>query len=67
MLMIINYQTKEQAKLCDIFIEPHELANYKVFSISKAKEIYDIGYESAKNTFSKLAETHPLNAYSKSI
>jgi NTE family protein len=58
MLMIINYQTKEQAKLCDIFIQPDELANYKVFSLSKAKEIYDIGYESAKNTFSKLPKEY---------
>jgi NTE family protein len=66
MLMIINYQTKEQAKLCDIFIEPQQLSNYKVFSISKAKEMYEIGYESAKATFSQLAEDHPLNLLSKS-
>jgi len=65
MLMIINYQTKEQAKLCDIFIEPEELSSYKVFSISKAKEIFDIGYASAENTFSKLAEDHPIKGLSK--
>lgn len=67
MLMIINYQTKEQAKLCDIFIEPQDLSAYKVFSISKAKEIYEIGYESAKNTFSNLTEDHPLKELSKSV
>ncbi|WP_296620810.1 patatin-like phospholipase family protein [Marivirga sp.] len=67
MLMIINYQTKEQAKLCDIFIEPDELSNYKVFSISKAKEIFDIGYDSAKSTFSKLPEDHPIKGLSKSV
>ncbi len=67
MLMIINYQTKEQATLCDIFLEPQKLSEYKVFSISKAKEIYDIGYESAKDTFSKLAEDHPLNRLSKPL
>lgn len=67
MLMIINYQTKEQAKLCDIFIEPQALTKYKVFALSKAKEIYEIGYESAKETFSNLAEDHPLKELSKSI
>ena len=66
MLMIINYQTKEQAKLCDIFIEPQALTNYKVFALSKAKEIYEIGYESAKETFSNLAEDHPLKGLTKS-
>jgi NTE family protein len=62
MLMIINYQTKEQAKLCDIFIEPEALSKYKVFSFSKAKEIYDIGYESAKDTFMQLPEDHQLKS-----
>ncbi|MGM0581867.1 MAG: patatin-like phospholipase family protein [Bacteroidota bacterium] len=67
MLMIINYQTKEQAKLCDIFIEPQDLSKYKVFALSKANEIYEIGYESAKNSFSKLAEDHPLKQLSKTV
>jgi NTE family protein len=60
MLMIINYQTKEQAKLCDIFIEPQALSPYKVFSLSKAQEIYKIGYECAEQIFSNLPEDHPL-------
>jgi len=60
LLMVINYQTKEQAKLCDLFIEPQELSNYKVFSISKAKEMYEIGYKSAESTFSELPEDHQL-------
>ncbi|ADR20196.1 phospholipase [Marivirga tractuosa] len=67
MLMIINYQTKDQAKLCDIFIEPQDLTQYKVFTLSKAKEIYEIGYESAKETFSNLAEDHPLKELSKAV
>ena len=65
MLMIINYQTKEQAKICDLFLEPKELSNFKVFSISKAKEIYEIGYEHAKTTFSQLADEHPLKTPAK--
>lgn len=60
MLMVINYQTKEQAKLCDIFIEPDGLSPFKVFSLSKAKEIYEIGYESARQTFSNLPDDHQL-------
>lgn len=66
LLMIINYQTKEQAKLCDLFIEPEKLSTYKVFSISKAKEMYEIGYESAKSTFSELPEDHKLRGISAS-
>ncbi|WKV11513.1 patatin-like phospholipase family protein [Marivirga harenae] len=65
MLMIINYQTKEQAKLCDIFIEPKDLSPFKVFSLSKAEEIYEIGYTSAKETFSGLADDHPLTRIKK--
>jgi NTE family protein len=65
LLMIINYQTQDQAKLCDIFIEPNSLSNYKVFSLSKAFEIYEIGYESAKSIFSKLPESHKLNSISR--
>jgi NTE family protein len=45
LLMAINYNTMDHKQYCDLFIQPDKLANYKVFSISKAKEIYDIGYD----------------------
>ena len=32
----------------DIFIEPHELKNYGLTDVKKAREIYDIGYKEAK-------------------
>lgn len=65
LLMAINYQTTEQAKLCDIFIEPQALSVYKVFSHSKAKEIFAIGYESAKKLFSELPDGHQLKTILK--
>ncbi|WKK80556.2 patatin-like phospholipase family protein [Marivirga arenosa] len=67
LMMAINYQTKEQAQLCDLFIEPYKLSDYKVFSLSKAQEIYDIGYESVKVAFSKLDEDHPLKQNFKTV
>ncbi len=30
--------------LCDLFIEPPELANYTLFKVSAARKIFDIGY-----------------------
>ena len=35
---------KQNAKKCDCFIDPPEMANYSMFSISKAPEVFKIGY-----------------------
>ena len=43
--LAVYNNVKERKKLCDIFIEPPELINYGLFEISKAKEIFKIGYE----------------------
>jgi len=45
LLMAINYNTNDHKQYCDLFIEPTALETYKVFSLSKAEEIYNIGYE----------------------
>lgn len=37
-----------KAKLCDLFIEPEELRNYGILSLSKGQEIFDIGYAEAR-------------------
>lgn len=55
MLMTINCNTKQQKPFCNLFLEPQNLDQYKVFSLSKAKEIYEIGYEFALN----LIQTNP--------
>ncbi|MFN6946762.1 MAG: patatin-like phospholipase family protein [Cytophagaceae bacterium] len=35
----------DRIKYCDIFIEPPGLVDYGIFEISKAKEIYELGYK----------------------
>lgn len=49
-----NYQ---KFSLCDIIIEPKELANYSTFETSKTKmrTIFQIGYDEAKKTFEELS------------
>ncbi len=55
LLMAINYNTHDHRQYCDLFIEPKALDTYKVFALSKAKEIYNIGYEHT----SKLLSDNP--------
>jgi NTE family protein len=43
----ISNNVKERSKYCDMFIEPPQLINYALFEISKAKEIYKVGYDHA--------------------
>jgi len=43
--LAVSNNVKERVKYCDIFIEPPELVNIGLFEISKAREIYRIGYE----------------------
>ncbi|MBK6267401.1 patatin-like phospholipase family protein [Marivirga sp. S37H4] len=47
LLMAISPNTYAQKQYCDLFMEPDQLGDYRVFSLSKAKEIYAIGYEFA--------------------
>jgi len=43
--LAIQNNVRERIKYCDLFIEPPMLKNYGLFEISKAEEIYKIGYE----------------------
>lgn len=54
---------KESKKLCDILIEP-DVENYTIFSVNKAKELCDLGYQATmiKIPEIKQAITQP-NAY----
>lgn len=38
-------------RICDILIELKELSNYNMFSMDNMQEIYNIGYQQAKNNF----------------
>ncbi len=37
-------------QLCDLLIEPVDMANYDMFDIQKGREIFELGYQSAKKT-----------------
>jgi NTE family protein len=51
LLMAINGNTQKSRELCDVFIEPPELGKVTGFGLSKAQEIFDIGYQFTKNNF----------------
>lgn len=45
--MAINQASDEKLKRCDIGIEPEEIYQFNGLNISKAKEMYQLGYEKA--------------------
>lgn len=45
--LAIGKSVKANKELCDIFIEPSDLTQFGILKLEKAKEIFDIGYESA--------------------
>lgn len=51
LLMAINGNTTVSKTLCDILIEPPDVGKYSGFDLSKAREIFDIGYRYTKENF----------------
>jgi len=51
LLMAINGNTQKSRELCDVFIEPPDLSRFTGFGLSKAQEIFDIGYQFTKENF----------------
>ena len=51
LLMAISGNTTINKTLCDILIEPPEIGKYSGFDLSKAKELFDIGYTYTKANF----------------
>lgn len=47
--LAVNPSKAELKRKCDVFIEPPELCNFDIMDTKHAKEIFDIGYEYAKN------------------
>jgi NTE family protein len=56
LLMAINVNTFSKRELCDLFLEPDALNGFGAFDFSKAKEIFEIGYEYGKSVTDQLLE-----------
>jgi NTE family protein len=39
-------------ELCDLLIEPLDMGNYDTFDVDKEREIFELGYRSAKQMLS---------------
>ncbi|MFV0392523.1 MAG: patatin-like phospholipase family protein [Paludibacteraceae bacterium] len=44
-------------ELCDLMIEPHDVANYEMFDTKKSREIFDLGYATAKTMIAEHMNT----------
>lgn len=51
LLMAINGNTMVSKSLCNVLIEPPDAGRYSGFDMSKAAEIFEIGYEYTKRNF----------------
>ena len=49
LLMAINTNTYSRRSQCDLLLEPPELGRFKAMNLSKATEIYEIGYRYANS------------------
>ncbi len=54
LLLAISQNVTVKMDRCDLFIEPPELANYKVFDFGKAREIFQSGYSHGRSILSNL-------------
>jgi NTE family protein len=52
LLMAINGNTTISKTLCNVLIEPPDVGRYSGFDVSKAKEIFEVGYNYTKQNFS---------------
>ncbi|MCU0449854.1 MAG: patatin-like phospholipase family protein [Bernardetiaceae bacterium] len=56
-LLVVNANVESRRRQCHLFIEPPKMAGYKVFDVAKAEEMYQIGYEYAREVLqAKLAQ-----------
>jgi NTE family protein len=51
--LTVAAQIEKKIPEFNIFIEPHELKNYGLTDVKKAREIFDIGYKEAKHVIGK--------------
>ena len=45
--------TIHDKEICDLLIEPSAIGNFDTFDVDKAKEIYNLGYKTAKKIIKK--------------
>lgn len=48
-------------ELCDLLIEPVDMANYETFDVDKGREIFELGYQSAIDLLESLFGTKAIN------
>jgi NTE family protein len=51
LLMAINRNTVQSKGICDVWIEPPGVGKYSGFELTKAKELFQIGYEFTSKNF----------------
>lgn len=51
--VMVNSRIKEMAANCDLFIQPEGLHQYGLLNASAGKELYELGYESARKILKK--------------
>ena len=54
LMLAINQNAQANVSSCDLYLEPPELTNYKVFDFGKAREIFQLGYDYGRSIASKL-------------
>jgi NTE family protein len=54
--LAINVNVEERKRKCSFFIEPPKMAFFGVYDVAKAQEIYQIGYEYAKEKLHSFLE-----------
>ncbi|MBC8048046.1 MAG: patatin-like phospholipase family protein, partial [Fimbriimonadaceae bacterium] len=55
LFLTLMVNSAENKKACDILIEP-DVEQYTLFSVNKAKELYDLGYAATKRSIPQLKE-----------
>ena len=55
-LLAINENTSQSKQLADLFIEPPALSNFSGFDLSKAKDIFETGYEYTSKNIANFAQ-----------
>lgn len=58
LLLAIQNNVRERAAQCDFFIEPPELSRFTTMDASKAREIFDIGYQYTTDNIARLQKAY---------
>ena len=53
LLMAINGNTQKRTEMCNLLIEPPDLKKYAGSELSKARELFEVGYQFTRENFDK--------------